>query len=303
MAGRKFKGFLIASALILALAVPSMAQTGRAGHWWENEPLRIIDLVVTDDLLKSQSPEQLADLKADRFYNAEHFGALSFIGGADDRCVFKPADERSQDYLRRYLAEAKKRGLHTFIYFNVHSYPPAFEQKHPDWAQRKEDGTPISNVYETNTSMCVNSGYREWCFETVRNIARFPVDGVFYDGPIFFADTCYCAACQEKFKKLYAHKMPSKKVRKGRAARELLEFQAASLRDFLRDSRAAIKAVNPEIAFYVNGGERGGNWVTGRLNRMMVVEQDILGSEGGFLNGDLLRTPIWKPGVTELLIY
>jgi hypothetical protein len=302
LAGRKCKGAFTTPALILALVLPLTAQAVRAGHWWEKEPLRIIDLVVIDDPFKSQSPERLAALKADRFYNAEHFGALGFIGGADDRCVFKPADQKSQDILRRYLAEAKKRGLRTFIYFNVHSYSPAFGQKHPDWAQRKEDGTPISNVYETNTSMCVNSGYREWCFETVRNIARFPVDGVFYDGPIFFADTCYCAACRDKFRKLYGHELPSKKVRKGQAARELLEFQAASLRDFLRDSRAAMKAVNPEIAFYVNGGERGGNWVTARLNRMTVTEQDILGSEGGFLNGDLLKTPVWKPGVTARLL-
>ena len=264
---RKYR---LGAALGLVMSFCPLLLSGQPSRWWEKGPLRIIDLVVTPDLLKSQTPEQLAALKAARLFAAEHFGGLGLIGAVDDRGVFKPADERSQAYLRKYLAEAKKRGLRTFIYFNVHSHPLSFGARHPDWTQIKEDGKPISNVYETNTSMCVNSGYREWCFETVRNIARFPVDGIFYDGPIFYADTCYCTACRNKFQRLYGHPLPSKKERKGQGARELLEFQAASLRDFLRDSRAAIKSVNPEAAFYVNGGERGGNWVTGRLNRVIV---------------------------------
>ena len=46
----------------------------------------------------------------------------------------------------------------------------------------------------------------------------------------------------------------------------------------------------------MNGGVRGANWATGRLNRALVAEQDLLGSEGGFIGGDLTRTPLWKPG-------
>jgi len=52
----------------------------------------------------------------------------------------------------------------------------------------------------------------------------------------------------------------------------------------------------------MNGGERGGNWATARLNRVLIAEQDLLGSEGGFIGGDLLRVPIWKPGVTARLL-
>jgi hypothetical protein len=77
---------------------------------------------VTGDLFKSQSPEQLAAFKADHLYNAEHFGALGLIDALDDNGVFKPAGQKSQLYLKRYLAEARNRGLRTFVYFNVHSY-------------------------------------------------------------------------------------------------------------------------------------------------------------------------------------
>ncbi len=287
--------------LWLAL-VPLAPQTSAPAHWWEKGPLRIIDLPVTPDLLAAFPPGELAAFKAGRSFNAEHLGGLELMGAVDDRGRFRPADKRSQDYLRAYLAAAKAKGIRTLIYFNVHSYPLDFGRRHPDWAQLKEDGAPITNVYETNTAMCYNTGYREWCFETLRNIARFPVDGVFYDGPIFYVETCYCPACRAKFQKRFGHAMPSKKIRTGAGARELLEFQAESLRDFLHDSRLALRGINPEAALYVNGGERGGNWATGRLNRILAPEQDLLGSEGGFLNGDLSRTPVWKPGVMARLL-
>ncbi len=287
--------------LLWGLLLPA-SQTAATAHWWERGPLRIIDLPVTPALLATFSPNELAAFKSDRSFNAEHFGGLDLMGSVDDQGRFRSADRKSQGYLKAYLAAAKAKGLRTLVYFNVHSYPLEFGRRHPDWAQIKEDGAPITNVYETNTAMCYNTGYREWCFETLRNIARFPVDGVFYDGPIFYAETCSCPACRAKFEKRFGHPMPSKKTRTGRGARELLEFQAESLRDFLHDSRLALKAVNREAVLYVNGGERGSNWTTGRLNRVLAPEQDLLGSEGGFLNGDLSRTPVWKPGVMARLL-
>jgi hypothetical protein len=96
--------------------------------------------------------------------------------------------------------------------------------------------------------------------------------------------------------------MPLKSVRTGKPFQQLLEFQADSIADFLRDTRAILKAKNPDCALYMNGGVRGANWATGRLNRVLIKEQDLLGSEGGFLGGDLTRVPLWKPGLTARLL-
>ena len=49
--------------------------------------------------------------------------------GLDDRDFFfksKLAAVPTPDYLGRYLPEAKKRGIRTFIYFNVHYYTMRF---------------------------------------------------------------------------------------------------------------------------------------------------------------------------------
>ncbi len=281
------------------------AQSTQDRRWWEQEPLRIVDVVTSFDQLTSRSPAEWASIKAAQFYNTEHFEVMNLIRGLDDQGFFfssKLAGKQNEDYLRMYLPEAKKHGIRVMIYFNVHWYTREFGEKHRDWLQVREDGTPLAGVYTTGTDFCVNSPWREWVFQILRDLCAYPIDGIFYDGPIFFPETCYCRWCEEKYAKLSGSRPPSKKDRRGKPARDLLEFQANSLADFLRDSRRIIKAANPEIAFYMNGGERGGNWATGRLNRVLIEEQDILGSEGGFIGGDLTRVPIWKPGVTARLL-
>jgi hypothetical protein len=273
-------------------------------HWWEANPLRIIDLVTSMGQITEINAAVAAE-KAEHEFNAEHLEVMDISGGEDDRGFFfvtKEAATANPDILKAYLPEAKKRGIHVMIYFNVHWYKQSFGKQHPDWVQLKENGQPLTGVYETGTSFCVNSPYRDWCFQVVRDLCAYPIEGIFYDGPIFFPETCYCKYCQEKYRRKYGTDLPSKKNRRGPDAARLLAFQADSLADFIRDTRQVIKAANPEIAFYMNGGERGGNWSTGRLNRVLIKEQDLLGSEGGFIGGDLTKMPIWKPGIMARLL-
>ena len=291
---------------LLTLCLSGATFCGQTAHWWEREPLRIIDVVTSFDQLGLHTPAEWALRKANQGYNAEHLEVMNLIRGLDDRGFFfrsRVAGKQNDDFLRPYLPEAARRGIRTMIYFNVHWYTREFGEQHRDWLQVRENGTPLDGVYVTGTDFCVNGPWREWVFQVLRDLAAYPIDGVFFDGPIFFPETCYCRYCREKYAKQHqGAALPSKKQRKGTGARDLLEFQAASLADFLRDSRAILKAANPEIAFYMNGGERGGNWATARLNRVLIREQDLLGSEGGFIGGDLTRVPIWKPGVTARLL-
>jgi hypothetical protein len=278
---------------------------GQSYSWWEKEPLRIIDVGTVFGEIASRPPGDRAAGKAALAFNAEHLQVMAFAKGLDDRGFYfssKAAGRINEDYLKRYLPEAHKRGLRVIIYFNVHWYSRLFGDQHPDWVQIKEDGKPLMNVYDTGTSFCVNSPWREWCFQVLRDLCAYPIDGIFYDGPIFFPETCYCRSCREKYRRLHETDLPSKRERQGRAFGNLVEFQARSLAEYLRDSRQLVKSINPNIAFYMNGGVRGANWATGRLNRVLAPEQDILGSEGGFIAGDLTRVPLWKPGITAKLL-
>jgi hypothetical protein len=274
-------------------------------HWWDREPLRIIDLTTSMSRIDYRDPAQLAQEKAALGYNAEHLEIMGMPAGLDDRHFFfksKVASVENPDYLGKYLPEAKKRGLRIFIYFNVHYYTMRFAEAHPDWRQVRENGKPLDAVYDTGADFCVNSPWREWVFQAIRDLAAYPIDGIFYDGPVYRPDTCYCKYCRAKFRKRYGTEMPSKNERTGKRFQQLLEFQADSIAEFLHDTRTILKAANPEIALYMNGGVRGSNWATGRLNRVLIKEQDLLGSEGGFLGGDLNDVPLWKPGLTARLL-
>lgn len=287
--------------VLLALALSAGAQQ----RWWEREPLRIIDLTTSVSGVDFRPPAEVAARKAALGYNAEHLEIMGRGAGLDDRHFHfrtKLAAVEHPDYLGAYLPQARKRGIRVLIYFNVHWYTMAMGEAHPDWRQIREDGTPVDRVYDTGTDFCVNSPWREWCFQVLRDLAAYPIDGIFYDGPIFRQDTCYCRHCRAKFRQRYGRDLPSKKSRHGRDFKDLLEFQAASLADYLRDSRQALKSINPELVLYMNGGLRGANWATGRFNRVLVAEQDLLGAEGGFISGDLTRVPLWKPGLTARLL-
>lgn len=275
--------------------------------WWVRElPLTILDSGNEYTGVIPSSPDMDIPLKTSLAFNTEHAHVMGMAGGLDDQEFFfssKAAGKKNEDYLARYLPEAKKSGLRVIIYFDVHWYKGAFGDQHPDWRQIQEGGGTISEMYDQpSTGFCVNGPWREWCFQVVRDLCAYPIDGIFYDGPVFFPKTCYCSYCQEKFQKIYGRALPSKKQRTGKSAKDFLEFQAGSLADMLRDTNTVIKSINPGIVFYMNGGGLGGNWSTARLNRILIQEQDLLGSEGGYLYGDLTRTPIWKPGVTARLL-
>ncbi|MGC8795083.1 MAG: beta-galactosidase trimerization domain-containing protein, partial [Bryobacteraceae bacterium] len=287
---------------LLLLAATARCQSP---PWWERQPLRIVHLLQDFQPLASQDPAAAVALKLRLGFNAEHLAVMHHRKGLDDEGFYfasRLAGRVNEDYLKRYLPQARARGLRVMIYFNVHWFNREFASRHPDWVQITEQGRPLEGIYQTGTSLCVNSPWRQWVFQLLRDLCAYPIDGIFFDGPVFFAETCYCRHCREKYRRLYGGEMPSKRERRGRAFASLMEFQARSLADFLRDSRRVIKSINPQIAFYINGGVRGGNWATGRFNRVLVAEQDLLGSEGGFIYGDLTRTSLWKPSLTARLL-
>jgi hypothetical protein len=283
--------------------VPAACTAGdNPPHWWEREPLRILNLVNSLRQTVDRPIASLVDAKADQAYNAEHLEVMGMEGGLDDqRLYFKTSAGRANpDYLGRYLPEAKRRGLRVIIYFNVHWYKHDFGARHPDWRQVRETGEPLTGVYHVGTGFCVNSPWREWVFQVLRDLAAYPIDGVFFDGPLFYGGCCYCRSCHEAYRRRQGVELEVVRARTGPAYRALIAFQAESVRDFLRDARRVLKSINPELAFYANGGGVRANG--SRLNRVWGTEQDLIGTEGGVIGGDLTREPIWKPAVAAKLL-
>jgi len=272
--------------------------------WWEGEPLRIVELEA------GYEPDKRANLLKDFGANMEHltrfsdkiiFGGVAFI---DDHDLYG-GTKVTLDSLKDYLDRLHKRKIKVIIYYNVHAIESSFARQHPDWQQIQEDGKPIESVYMVDSSFCINSGWREDVFQALRKLASYEIDGVFYDGPIFFVNTCYCQSCKKLFKEKYKKEMPAKTQLVSQSDspewKEIIEFQSDSIARFLRDSNKVLKEINPQILLYMNGNVLAPNWPTGRNNRKIIKETDILGAEGGFLYGEL-REPIYKPGAMAKLL-
>jgi len=271
-------------------------------NWWEKEPLRIVEL--------EQGFEygEKADLLKDLAANMEHVvrftetsPGTSFI---DEHNLFTGA-KINFSTLQEYINEIHKRGIKVVIYYNVHAIVSSYALQHPEWQQIKDDGKPIDNVYSVDSSFCINSPWREEVFQTVRKLAGYEIDGIFYDGPIFFSNTCYCKHCKKLYIEKYGKEIPSKTLlsskRDDPAWTSLLEFQSDCIAIFLRDTNRLIKDINPQILLYMNGNTLAPSWPTGRENRKIIRETDILGAEGGFLYGELAE-PVYKPGATAKLL-
>lgn len=273
-------------------------------HWWEKEPLRIVEICNAYELnalTLEQEVEAVRKLRG----NVQHFHCTDDSGGGDDRRFFFKTSVSKADNLDRlkvYLPLAHKNGIRIIVYLNVHWYSSEFGKEHPDWLQIKENGHPIDDVYTTGTSFCVNSHYRDWVFQIVKDLCKYEVDGIFYDGPIFFSSTCYCRSCEGLFGERTGRNLPPKSSRDDPLWKELIAFQSDSIARFLSDSESLIKAANPDILFCMNGNSNWPYWPTGRDNHKIIKHTDILGAEGGFIYNDLNLTPIYKPGIAAKLL-
>ena len=273
--------------------------------WWTKEPLRIFELCNCSTGLSTDDTVETAKIVTQAYANVQHVHCMVASAGVDEKKMFfntKTAKITNRDYLKDYLPEAHKQGIKVIVYFNVHCYTKEFGNEHPDWLQLKEDQSPIDDVYGTGMSFCVNSPWREWVFQIVRDLGKYNIDGIFYDGPIFFASTCYCQSCRELFQAKYNHPLPPKLDKKAPFWKDFIEFQSDSIARFLKDSRAILRGLRPEALLYMNGNSYWPSWTTGRDNRKIIPHTDILGAEGGFLHGELLKTSIYKPGITAKLL-
>jgi len=272
--------------------------------WWNEKPIRIIEICNPYEFTKMPMEDE-ADMIVKLGGNTQHFHCWKWKNGMDDKGMYfksKMNKVGNDDRLGAYLPVAHRKGLKVVVYFNVHWYTKEFGLQHPDWCQIIESGQLIDNVYSTGTSFCVNSPYRDWVFQILKDLCAYEIDGIFFDGPIFFPNTCYCQSCHSLFNEKYGAEPPLKSDLNNRLRKEFIEFQSDSLARFLEDSGRIIKSEGREILFYMNGNGASPCWPTGRDNHKIILNTDILGAEGGFLHGDLNELPIYKPGVSAKIM-
>ncbi len=203
-------------------------------------------------------------------------------------------DERRHGaILKQYVARARKRGLRVILYLNCHIIARQDDARAAEWAQQLPDGT-YPRMYDTYYTCCVNSAWRDQFFRVVDSLARYPVDGVFLDGPVLIAGGCRCPSCQARHREWFGSEMGA-----GPAS---FEFRWRSLREFLREAYARFKRVRPDGVFYQNLPAAHPR-VSGVDLRECLETNDIVGTEGGFMfYGPPKYASMWKPGFAARLL-
>lgn len=275
-------------------------------RWWENEPFLAYEQVMatmpgfTFSNRWQDTTDPSIETEHIKASNALQTHGVSFMDGHlnNSFCYFKSGSfkEEREDYLRSYLVSSKKAGFRTIVYFNVHAIKPEFGNECPQWKQLRFDRSEINDLYGLETAFCVNSPWRDWVRDTCLDLCKYPIDGIFFDGPCLFANACYCDHCTKLYKERYGEEMPPKEPGHPKL-RQLASFQSESLRLFFEHCNNAIKKARPDVALYGNSGSREEPYyAVARNNRVLMKSQDILLAEGGFVYGALSNIPVWKQG-------
>jgi len=279
-----------------------MGRAIKSVPWWLAEPLSILELGDAFEVVafgeSGFDPAAVVARMADLNATAAHVFPMGLhLDGAHLFFKHTSADDPPPqfDYLAGWLAHAKPAGLRTVVYFNVHSARGQYARMCPQWQQRRFDGSPKDDVYTIDSTFCVNSPWRDWVHARIRDLLAYDIDGIFFDGPVVFADCCYCDSCKAFYRERYGVELPDKKDVGHPDFVRLIEFQSDSIARFMADARSVIRAVKAHVLFYMNSNPLGPGRASGRDNRKLAPHQDILASEGGFLYGDGSSGPPASP--------
>ncbi|OGV69831.1 MAG: hypothetical protein A3K19_28930 [Lentisphaerae bacterium RIFOXYB12_FULL_65_16] len=141
-----------------------------------------------------------------------------------------------------------------------------------EMAQCDAKGTPRPYSYggQDGYHLCVNSpGVRQYTKGLIRMICEAGGDGSFYDGPYVSQGNCYCKWCRERFRTWLKETYTPDELRqhfdvtdpataeppldsKGRLWLAWRKFGTWSLLDFLKDTKAYARTLNPNYIMTAN---------------------------------------------------
>jgi hypothetical protein len=203
--------------------------------------------------------------------------------------IFDPA--LHSDILKSYLAEARKKNLRIILYQNVHIMSGSQNDKAPLWAVRNAEDE-YTKLYGTYYSGCVNSPWRDYFFQVLRDLKSFDFDGLFLDGPVVMPS--YCPACKSQFKaSTGAELTPQCNSR---------DFWFKSRSRFVQETYSIFKQLKPDAACYWNFPAQDPGPSYASLDTELPCN-DILGTEGGFMfYGPAKDFPLWHPSISAKLL-
>jgi len=155
---------------------------------------------------------------------------------------------------KKMIDNAHARGMRMIGYY-WHMADQAMAEEHPEWACRTEEGQTIPG--KRGLWMCLNTGFREFTKTRLLELVDMGVDGIYFDTvhmPAGFPNTstCYCKTCQQKFKEIYAYRMPSKYSPFDVESKPLVDFYNRCIIEIFEEFKTAVHQRNPECVLVIS---------------------------------------------------
>lgn len=284
-------------------AAPSRGATARteASEWWRG-PLCISDVQFTPDEFRALGAEGVAAALSDLGFNVHEqaFPALPGYEGSYLRAPWRPGEYGA-------LVDAcHDRGIRVTPYLNVHGFYAELVEKHPDWPQRLPNGSPAFQGNGRWTPPCYNGPWREFALEAIGTLVReYPIDGIFLDGPAFYAQTCYCPECRRRFRETSCEDLPAWEDWADLRWPAFLSFRRDTVARLLADIRKRLDAGRPgeHLVLYMNNVSLNRSWVHAADTRSLAPFLDILGNERALLfTAPPMSSPLWMVGAAMKIL-
>lgn len=269
--------------------------------WWRG-PLAISDLQLTPEELRALGPEAVAGMLAELGFTVQEvaFPALPGYEGSSLRAPWTPEEYHA------FIRACHARSIRVTPYLNVHGFFVELAQKYPSWAQRFPDGSLAIQGNGRWVPPCYNGPWRDVALDAIAKLVTdYPVDGLFLDGPTFFARTCYCGACAARFRQQTGLALPEWEAWDDPAWLAFLRFRAETLARFVAEIRAQLDAARNDtpLMLYMNNASLGPSWTGGRETRRLAPYLDILGNErANLFNSPPMLTPLWLAGAAVKIL-
>ena len=210
----------------------------------------------------------------DILYNhtAKHFNTEQLYHLFSNHSVNTYSDEKHGEKLRAYLKEANRLGIAEIVYMNIHS--TSLEAADEKWLCIQKDGS-YRRWYDIHYLLCLNEDYTQRVLHNLTRLCSYGVQGIFLDGPIS-TGACYCPHCVSFFSETFGKHISEA------SESELLHFNLAKVKRFLKRCHDTVKSQNPDVMIYINNSALRAD-ITGASTREISDFVDFLGAEGGFI--------------------
>ena len=177
----------------------------RAPDWLREDLVRGMPHFITPAWVRDRS---LFDAKATvDALETIGFKVLHFLTKHHDGYMLWPSahapdNQPDRDYFGEQVDECVKRGIRVIAYYSVGLDNWAGGQ-HPEWLVRDQHGDlPDTSGWNSPTWMCLNSGYADFAWAQLDELARkYPLNGFWLDicGLPVNENFCFCDSCRRAF--------------------------------------------------------------------------------------------------------